>query len=175
MRAWRVGVPYGAVVERIVDGDTVRVGWCSSYLERWGPWVIRLARIDAAELRPYPTAAGVAARDALIRLVGGRVVEVIPRRAWPDPYGRMIADIRVEGRDVAHEMIVGGWVQRYSATLRRAARVLAKGAMPSSAVPMKRLIQPPRTITGLPVSMASRRMGVSGAAVIVPMKVNPEV
>jgi endonuclease YncB( thermonuclease family) len=119
---WKVRQIYRATVLRCLDGDTIRVCWADRNLEYRGPWTVRLSRIDAAEMHPFASPTAVTAKLFLEHLVDGQLVEIIPRRTWPDPYGRMIADVRVGGKDVSTELLAAGVVVPYSATLRKSRR-----------------------------------------------------
>jgi len=119
---WKVRQIYRATVLRCLDGDTIRVCWADRNLEYRGPWTVRLSRIDAAEMRPHPTQAAVTAKHFLEHLVDGHEVEIIPRRTWPDPYGRIIADVRIGGKDVSTELLAAGVVTPYNAWLRKSRR-----------------------------------------------------
>lgn len=161
MPNWKVGQVYLATGTRAVDGDTLDVAWSPGGAAAGMPTRIRIARIDAPELRPHPEPGALAAQAALGRLAQFQELEIIPRRSWPDPYGRLIADIRVDNHDVAQTLIQWGFVVRYSAYNRRQARIRQKGLNPVSAIPTRRLNTPPRTITGLPISNPSIRTGSS--------------
>jgi endonuclease YncB( thermonuclease family) len=119
---WKIRQIYLATVLRCCDGDTIVVAWRDRNLEYRGPHVIRLSRIDAAEMRPHPTQAAVTAKHFLQHLVDGKEVEVIPRRSWPDPYGRILADVRIGGKDVSTELLAAGVVVPYNAVLRKSRR-----------------------------------------------------
>lgn len=86
---------------RIVDGDTIRCG-----AER-----VRVYGLDCAEMRDP---GGPAAKRALAILLGGRRVEI--ERIERDRYGRTVAKVFADGRDVICLMIRGGacrWYERY--------------------------------------------------------------
>jgi endonuclease YncB( thermonuclease family) len=96
-------------VLRIIDGDTVRVSLSS------GPINIRLHATDAPERRqPW----GPEATAALSQHIAGRAVEleVIEQR---DGYGRMVARIFVDGRDVNAWLIRQGHAWAYRQYARR--------------------------------------------------------
>ena len=81
---------FQARVTAVHDGDSVRA------TDRHGQrHKIRLAYIDAPELQQ---AHGMAARDALRRLIDGQQVEVAVFDT--DQYGREVAQIRLHGRDI---------------------------------------------------------------------------
>jgi endonuclease YncB( thermonuclease family) len=92
--------------ERVRDGDTfearvprtTRTGAATSALLQ-----VRLHGVDAPERdQPY----GDAARAALQALVGGRDVEIVETDR--DAYGRTVALVFVEGRDVGADLVRSG-------------------------------------------------------------------
>jgi endonuclease YncB( thermonuclease family) len=76
------------------DGDTFR---CHD-----GPRV-RVWGIDAPELK---TPAGPASTRALRQLVAGKILTCVPKG---HSYDRVVALCTVNGRDIAAEMVLGGW------------------------------------------------------------------
>lgn len=91
--------PYDAIVLRVQDGDSLivrRVGQTRSQR-------LRLSGIDAPE-RGQPHAD--ASRAALAALVDGERVRVLPVKK--DPYGRIVAALRLGERDIGLAMIEGG-------------------------------------------------------------------
>lgn len=87
----------------VIDGDTVLV------LRHGHPLKVRLADIDAPEkTQDY----GMASRDALMRMVLHRRVEVDTRAI--DKYGRTVAVLKIDGRNVDEEMVRQGWAWEYS-------------------------------------------------------------
>lgn len=87
----------GCTVASVHDGDTLRV-ICSAERQ-----TIRLACIDAPELAQNPW--GNESRDYL-RRIAGRSVQVTA--IDKDRYGRTIANIRADGREVNLEMVRSG-------------------------------------------------------------------
>jgi endonuclease YncB( thermonuclease family) len=159
MHHWKRWETYRCLVLRVIDGDTITVCWENPDLQIHGPWRIRLARIDAEELRPTPTPLAVAARDYLQSLIQDQIVTIQPRRSWPDPYGRIIAEVTHAGRNISHHLLLKGLVHPYPTALIRDARNRTKGHSPTSATPTRRLITPPGTTTGNHISMPSTRTG----------------
>jgi endonuclease YncB( thermonuclease family) len=98
----------------VIDGDTLRVG----------AETIRLEGIDAPEIGQScrdaagkAWACGRAARDRLAALIKGRAVAC--HGAVVDPYHRLVATCRVDGRDIDRVMVEEGlaWAfRRYSTT-----------------------------------------------------------
>jgi endonuclease YncB( thermonuclease family) len=80
-----------------VDGDTIRYG-----NER-----IRLRGLDAPELSE---AGGPEARQRLADLLRSGTISVIPQ--GQDVYGRTIADVFVDGRNVAEVLRQEGYAKR---------------------------------------------------------------
>lgn len=124
--------PATARVERVDDGDTLRV------VMNGRPVRVRIFGIDAPELdQPY----GRQALDEARRLLANRTVAVVARDT--DPYGRLVASLSVDGRDVGTELVRAGAAWHFaqfsdSATLaeaerdaRTAGRGLWAGAIPT--------------------------------------------
>ena len=100
---------FQARVTAVHDGDSVRA------TDRHGQrHKIRLAYIDAPELQQ---AHGMAARDALRRLIDGQQVEVVVFDT--DQYGREVAQIRLRGRDINLAQIEEGHAWHYVSIAKR--------------------------------------------------------
>ena len=85
-------------VVRVVDGDSIVVDSSGNRVE------VRIADIDAPEMdQPH----GEAAKAALEELVGDRVVRL--ELIGGDAYRRIVANVFVDDRDVAAELVAGGW------------------------------------------------------------------
>ena len=107
------------VVVRVADGDTIcieRVLGSAS-----GPLIeyVRLAMLDAPELKGPDRAAAIRSRDALARLVLGRTVEIWPARIWRDPYHRIIARVFWQGQCLTAWSIKNGWGIRTKKAVRK--------------------------------------------------------
>ncbi len=86
-----------AHVQRVDDGDTLRVQMDGRIVR------VRIFAIDAPELdQPY----GREALDEARRLLGGRMVTVTRRDT--DPYGRLVASLAIDGRDVGRDLVAAG-------------------------------------------------------------------
>lgn len=111
-------LPFPAKVVKVLDGDTLCVeldvpGQLLPRIE-----YIRLAAIDAPEMRgPTPLAAAWS-RDALARLVSRQVVTIHPTRIWRDPYSRIIARVRTHDTDVGAWLVQHGFAKRRQNTTR---------------------------------------------------------
>ena len=98
---------------RIIDGDTILVRGKR----------IRLAGIDAPEIgqrlggRVLGRSAGAAAAAELYAIVGRQRVTVRPVKT--DPYGRLVAQVRIGELDVGAEMIRRGFAVAYATGNRR--------------------------------------------------------
>ena len=98
---------WSARVVGVTDGDSVTV-----LRDRHEQVKIRLYGIDAPE-RGQPF--GTKSRQHLSGLVFGKDVRIIPRDS--DRYGRTVAQIEVDGRDVSIDMVSSGlawWFERYA-------------------------------------------------------------
>lgn len=86
-----------AQVQRVDDGDTLRIAIDGRTVR------VRIFAIDAPELdQPYGREALAEAR----RLLAGRVVAVTRRDT--DPYGRLVASLAIDGRDVGRDLVAAG-------------------------------------------------------------------
>lgn len=93
----------------VVDGDTV---------DRW-PWRYRLTGFDAPEVRrprcAAERAAGLSAQYRLREIIDGAgKIEIVRERRRLDPWGRVLARLVIDGRDVAEIAIAEGWGAAYS-------------------------------------------------------------
>lgn len=113
-------------VSWVADGDTLLV-----LPEQAHEAVkLRIEGIDAPE-RCQP--GGEVSRDALIQWVHRKTVQVIPHGT--DTYGRVLARVEIDGRDVGAEMVASGmaWAYQFRASagpyaeLERQARSQKKG------------------------------------------------
>lgn len=117
---WKKGQQIYADFVRAIDGDTILVSyWVGSYL-----WPntnrVRLSGIDAPELYPHAQPGAEAARQHLASLCASRTICVIPTRAWPDKYGRLLARVYNNAmQDINHHMIADGYARPYRAKAKR--------------------------------------------------------
>lgn len=109
--------PYRAVVERVVDGDTIHV-LLSLGLDEYAYRMVRLQNINAPELfsgAKEERERGKAARDFLVDLLSTGTRCRISTRRDATTFGRYIADIELEdGRDVASVLVEAGhaaWIE----------------------------------------------------------------
>ena len=99
--------PFEAKVISVHDGDTITVRTDETIK-------IRIDGIDAPELKqPY----GQASKQAMSGLVYGKTVTIKPGKK--DRYGRLLARVETDGKDVSVEMVDQGmahWYQQYAKT-----------------------------------------------------------
>lgn len=111
---------YGSVViteiTSIYDADTFRANiadWPAVVGERVP---IRVKGIDAPELRgkcPAETAKARQAKQVAVEaLRGGQVIEL--RAIERDKYFRLLADVYIDGENLADLLLAGGWAAPYS-------------------------------------------------------------
>lgn len=101
---------YSGLVTHVSDGDTL---WVK--LDGGGaPRKLRIQGMDAPEICQ---AGGAASRDALVQLVANKTVNVMVK--YQDDYGRGLARILVDERDVAAIMVLSGhaWSNRWRRSL----------------------------------------------------------
>jgi micrococcal nuclease len=128
---WAQAVPWTAWVSWVMDGDTL-------LLVPQGqkePVTVRIDGIDAPETcQP----GGEASRDAMIRLVLRKTVQVQP--FGQDHYGRQLAQVSIDEVDLGAEMVRSGmaWAYRYRvgagpyAKLQKAAQKDKRGLFAAS-------------------------------------------
>ena len=102
-----LAAPYQTKVIKVTDGDSLEV------LVRGAPVRIRLSEIDCPE---YDQPWGDRAKQALSQLVFLRVVTIHP--VTQDRYGRTVATVFLEGRNVNHEMVQRGHCHVYRKYVR---------------------------------------------------------
>jgi len=104
--AWAQARVWNGWVTHVSDGDTL---WVKP-VDGAAPRKLRLLGLDAPELCQ---AGGEAARAALQQLVVGRPVQV--KSNFQDTYGRDMARLRVDGRDVGAALVSAGqaWSSRW--------------------------------------------------------------
>lgn len=101
--------PLACQVVKVCDGDTICVS-----VDQPGQLLprveyVRLAAIDAPELRGPERGRAIASRDALARLIELERVTVTPARVWRDPYHRIIARVTLAGVDVGTWLVDHGF------------------------------------------------------------------
>lgn len=119
--------PFQAWVLRVNDGDTIQVareraGQCFTGIE-----FVRLAAIDAPEMKGFDARCALWSQQFLQDLLLGEEVTVRPRRIWRDPYHRIIADVALAGQDVGTCLIEHG-----HAVVRKNHACLQSGYKPHS-------------------------------------------
>lgn len=100
---------FEAKLAAVSDGDSIRVIDRNGRSRR-----VRLAYIDAPELQQ---AGGTAARDALRRLLAGQTLQI--RVIEQDQYGRDVAQVFAEGKDVGLSQIENGQAWHYASYAKR--------------------------------------------------------
>jgi endonuclease YncB( thermonuclease family) len=132
---FRRGSPLSADFVRACDGDTIIVSWIEEP-EFWPSTDrIRLAGVDAPENWPTRTAPGTAAAWALDLICHNTRLLIIPTRSWPDPYGRMIAQVFARGLNLSEFMIKHGYARPYHSPFRKQTLQRKNGLRPACAMP----------------------------------------
>lgn len=107
---------YKAIVQRIVDGDTIIVDIDLGF----GVWLreqsVRLSKINAPEIRGATREAGLVAKDFLSKLILNKWVQIRTEKG-DDKYGRWLATVLIEEDqnliDINHKMVVEGHANNY--------------------------------------------------------------
>lgn len=101
---------YNAQVKEVIDGDTV---WADIDLG-FGIYTTRKLRmkgINAPELHGESAEAGQKSKEYLTERIGNKTVQITTYT--PDKYGRMLADIFLDGVNINQEMIDKGFAVPY--------------------------------------------------------------
>ena len=103
---------YRAFVQNVVDGDTVDVRLdlgCKVFVEKR----LRLARINAWEVRGTERPAGLIARDWLRGKILGKhcIIETIRDRTGK--YGRLLAEIEIDGGNINDALVANNHARDY--------------------------------------------------------------
>lgn len=151
--------------ERVVDGDTLVLRQKSDHL------TVRLAYIDAPEA---DQPGGREATAALRVLTQGRMVEVKP--VGRDRYGRLVAAVSVDGRDLSTAMLDNGHAWHFRAydddpgraEREQRARTGGRGIWATPAVPpwswRAAAKMTPAPVTGSCIRRSCRQMSSCGEA-----------
>lgn len=90
------------LVVQVYDGDTYKV------LDKGKFKIIRLANVDAPELNQYY---GKLVKAYVSKLILARIVTLDERRA--DRYGRIVADVTIDGKSLDSLLVAKGWAWHY--------------------------------------------------------------
>jgi endonuclease YncB( thermonuclease family) len=101
-----------AFVHKVIDGDTVYV--CGS-----GCYTVRVLNIDAPELPPKSKCEkeaqmAVEAKARLAQTIDGQTVELVREGRQRDRYGRLLARVVFQGRDMGEMLISAGLARKWS-------------------------------------------------------------
>ena len=99
------------LVVGVPDGDTLQVAKDWDGVSFVGTEFVRLAGVDAPEMRSRDLVGATRAQKELHRLCFQKVVTVRPRRVWRDPYHRIVADVTLDHIDLGACLISSGFAQ----------------------------------------------------------------
>lgn len=148
---------FSGTVIAVLDGDTVLVARGSGR-----PVKVRLAGIDAPEkAQEY----GVESRKSLLEMVLRKQVQISSKAV--DDYGRLVAEISVDGLSINHEQVRRGMAWDYSRfhgnrellALQREARQARRGLWAGEAI-----IEPAQWRKQHPLALAVSPAGASSTA-----------
>lgn len=108
---------YKAKVVSVYDGDTIRVEIDLGFGLKWcgidGKGVsIRLADIDAPEVRGKERESGLITRDFLRNLILGKVVTLKTIKDTSEKYGRYLGIILLDNLNINEHLVTEGLVVR---------------------------------------------------------------
>jgi len=87
---------YKAKVTKVYDGDTITVNIDLGFYLSWNEQVIRLARINTAEIKGAEREAGLKVRDIVASLILDKEVTIKTIKDKKEKYGRYLAEIEFE-------------------------------------------------------------------------------
>lgn len=99
---------------RVIDGDTILCRLICPCCKIESEQRVRLARIDAPELRGPQQHLARCSRDRLRELVQGKKITVSVTRSWPDKYGRVLAEVSIDDINVSNWMQQRGLAKWYT-------------------------------------------------------------
>lgn len=103
---------YNSRVEKVIDGDTVRLDIDLGFTVHWKS-NCRLYGVNTPELRSKDPQEKMKALEAKQFLIDNLPDEVVIHSRELDKYGRPLVDIYVEGRLINDEIIEKGFSQNY--------------------------------------------------------------
>jgi micrococcal nuclease len=103
---------YNSRVEKVIDGDTVRLDIDLGFTVHWKS-NCRLYGINTPELNSKDPEQKIKALEAKQFLIDNLPKEVVIHSRELDKYGRPLVDIYVEGRLINDEIIEKGFSQNY--------------------------------------------------------------
>lgn len=103
---------YNSRVEKVIDGDTVRLDIDLGFTVHWKS-NCRLYGVNTPELRSKDPQEKMKALEAKQFLIDNLPEQVVIHSRELDKYGRPLVDIYVEGRLINDEIIEKGFSQNY--------------------------------------------------------------
>jgi len=110
-----VNYTYKARVTEVYDGDTVTVDIDLGFHMTMRRVKLRLAGLDAPEVRGPERQLGLAARDALRAKALGHDVVIQTFKDATEKYGRYLAVVTLDGENVNEWLVALGYATRYMA------------------------------------------------------------
>lgn len=101
-----------ATVQRVIDGDTIVA--CTATCQ-----TVRISNIDAPEMPPKSKCQkeeqrALDATKRLTAMIQGRNVEIVVDARSRDRYGRTLAQVRFNGKDVGEALIAAGVARKWA-------------------------------------------------------------
>jgi micrococcal nuclease len=106
---------YKAILERVIDGDTIVVTLALGLGIHMSKFKIRMAYIDAPEMRDKPF--GQESKDFIIDFIANKAIVVKTKSDKKDKYGRYLCEVYVKTGDewvsVNSKMLTEGQAVKY--------------------------------------------------------------
>ena len=104
---------YKAFVRKVYDGDTITVDIDLGFDVVLKNQKIRLSRINAPEIRGEQRPDGLKSRDALRSMIGNKWVMIKTKKDKKGKYGRWLADIFLEDKNINDWLMTEGFASEY--------------------------------------------------------------
>lgn len=99
---------YSGIVTKVYDGDTITVDFDLGFYVSLREQTVRLAEVDAPEIKGREKLAGQAARDWLRRRILGKEVVIETIKDKKGTYGRWLAKVWIGNTCINDELIEKG-------------------------------------------------------------------
>ena len=99
---------FNAKVTRVIDGDTVVVDVDLGFFVTLRDQTLRLAKVNAPELKGKTAEEGAKSKEALRQLVEGKDVVLRTYKSGNDKYGRILAEVFVGDKNVNDWLVTEG-------------------------------------------------------------------
>lgn len=104
---------YKATVTSVYDGDGVYDMVIDMGMNLFQKKEVRLYGVDTPELKLRERDAGMVVRDFVRSLISDKEVIIHTKKDEAGKYGRLLADIKIDGKDLAELLLAEGYAKPY--------------------------------------------------------------